>query len=304
MKPRTYSLLHPLLIASLFLLLLNDFYLKYAFHNWLTGKLSDFAGLFAFAFFLIVIVPHYRKAVLIFCALFFCWWKSSLSSPAIEFVNDYLPIPVHRVIDYSDLLALSVLPAVFYLRSATYRHSPVRSLAVYLSGIVCICSFCASSLPARSLLYRPYRENEVSINVTFRTEYTKQEVLDLLNPGKSEYRRDSMKYYKIVEQGDFYQKVIVPGDSTVKWVRVANNTDTTLFVKQRHGDFYILPMYLIEGDTLFNMEFRVYSWGTKRKPTGFTIESFQTRNKYFFSYSYNGKLPKHYKRHFKKLLEK
>ncbi len=34
-------LLHPFFIASVLLLLLNDFYLKYAYHNLLTGKLSD-----------------------------------------------------------------------------------------------------------------------------------------------------------------------------------------------------------------------------------------------------------------------
>jgi len=38
-------------VICLGLLLLNDFYLKFEYHNWLTGKLSDFCGLFIFPVF-------------------------------------------------------------------------------------------------------------------------------------------------------------------------------------------------------------------------------------------------------------
>ena len=41
---------NPVFIISVLILITNDFYLKAAFHNDLTGKLSDFAGLFAFPF--------------------------------------------------------------------------------------------------------------------------------------------------------------------------------------------------------------------------------------------------------------
>ena len=41
----------PLFLVGLGILLLNDFYLKYAFSNAFTGKLSDVAGLFIFPFF-------------------------------------------------------------------------------------------------------------------------------------------------------------------------------------------------------------------------------------------------------------
>ena len=49
LQPREKSyLLHPLCLASLALLLLNDHFLKATFHNALTGKLSDIAGLIFF----------------------------------------------------------------------------------------------------------------------------------------------------------------------------------------------------------------------------------------------------------------
>lgn len=42
-------LANPVFISSLLLLLLNDFVFKPVYHNWLTGKLSDFCGLIAAA---------------------------------------------------------------------------------------------------------------------------------------------------------------------------------------------------------------------------------------------------------------
>ena len=47
---------HPLSLGAVALLLLNDHVLKQAFPSILTGKLSDFAGLFFFPFLLAVLV--------------------------------------------------------------------------------------------------------------------------------------------------------------------------------------------------------------------------------------------------------
>jgi hypothetical protein len=46
-RPVGALLFHPLTLVSLFVLVLNDHYLKEAFPSALTGKLSDFAGMFA-----------------------------------------------------------------------------------------------------------------------------------------------------------------------------------------------------------------------------------------------------------------
>jgi hypothetical protein len=42
--PNKNLLFNPLFIIGLPVLLINDHYLKWMFHNWATGKLSDFAG--------------------------------------------------------------------------------------------------------------------------------------------------------------------------------------------------------------------------------------------------------------------
>jgi hypothetical protein len=52
--------------VSIFLLLINDLYLKFEYHNYLTGKLSDFAGLFAFPYFFSCLIPKKDKTNLHF----------------------------------------------------------------------------------------------------------------------------------------------------------------------------------------------------------------------------------------------
>lgn len=72
-------LLSPLFLFSLIVLLLNDHYLKAQFHNFLTGKLSDFAGLFIFPLFFAAFFPKRRLSIYFFAGFFFVFWKSPLS---------------------------------------------------------------------------------------------------------------------------------------------------------------------------------------------------------------------------------
>lgn len=102
-------------LLSLALLILNDAVLKAAWHNAFTGKLSDFAGVFAFAWFWSVAVGRGRAAVHIGVAAGFAWWKSPWSSAAIEAWNALPLFDVARVVDYGDLLALIVLPVSLHL---------------------------------------------------------------------------------------------------------------------------------------------------------------------------------------------
>ena len=132
----------PFLIA-LFLLLLNDFALKAAFHNWLTGKLSDFAGLFVFVLFWTAFFPRYKKQLFFATALSFVIWKSPLSMPFIEFWNNNF-YKIDRVIDYSDLIALTILPFAYYYS----ENKQIRIRRDFQTAVICVVSlfaFCATS---------------------------------------------------------------------------------------------------------------------------------------------------------------
>ena len=117
-EPELYS--WPFMV-SLFLLLVNDFILKTAFSNTLTGKLSDFCGLYAFAFFFSKIFPENKKlAVHILTAIFFIVWKSPLSQPFITLFSTCL-FTIDRVVDYTDLWALLVLPVSYFAKAKPFN---------------------------------------------------------------------------------------------------------------------------------------------------------------------------------------
>ena|SRR6218665_1521484 len=116
--------------AGLLLLLLNDFILKAAFHNDFTGKLSDVAGLFIFPLFWLSFFPKHKRTVFFLTGLLFIYWKSPLSQPVIDGWNALDLFSIQRIVDYSDLLALLILPLSFYystmeLRKPAFRVHPV-----------------------------------------------------------------------------------------------------------------------------------------------------------------------------------
>ena len=116
-------------IFCLTILLLNDFCFKYYFHNWLTGKLSDFSGLYVFSFFFAALFPRRRSFVFILTALLFIIWKSEFSTSFINIFNNLHLIKIGRVVDYTDYLALVILPiAYFYvgnLKVNKYKEFPI-----------------------------------------------------------------------------------------------------------------------------------------------------------------------------------
>lgn len=132
----------PFLIC-LTLLMFNDFYLKGVFHNALTGKLSDFCGLFIFPIFWSVFLPKRRIHVFFLTGLFFIFWKSEYSSSFIEFFSRYC-FPIQRVVDPTDLIALIMLPLAWYsLKVRTLHLNLNPSFIVVLAFF----AFCASSSP-------------------------------------------------------------------------------------------------------------------------------------------------------------
>lgn len=137
-----YKLLSsPLFVISVTLLLLNDMWWKAEFGNFFTGKLSDFAGLFAFGVFLSLFSKQ-KKLVLGLVGLFFVFWKSDLSTPLISWWNAGTPFDVQRVVDYGDLFALSVLPLAYWYQSKpryTLRLQPT------IAGIIAFFAFVATS---------------------------------------------------------------------------------------------------------------------------------------------------------------
>ncbi|MDQ3688416.1 MAG: hypothetical protein M3430_22875 [Acidobacteriota bacterium] len=110
MKRNLHLLSSPGFLLGLSLLLVNDFLFKHLFHNWLTGKLSDFAGLFIFPIFWTALAVRWKKTIYSLTALSFIFWKSMYSQPLIDWWNMLHLFTMHRVVDMTDLLASLSLP--------------------------------------------------------------------------------------------------------------------------------------------------------------------------------------------------
>lgn len=122
-------------LTGLTLLLLNDFVFKGLYGNWLTGKLSDFAGLFIFPLFWTALLTRHKTKIFWLTGLFFLYWKSPYSQTLIDTWNYFGILTISRVIDYSDLIALTVLPLAYYIETKkekvmTIRLSPIVPLIV------------------------------------------------------------------------------------------------------------------------------------------------------------------------------
>lgn len=136
-------------IVSLALLLVNDWYLKAAYGNWFTGKLSDFAGILLFALLAFAFLPHRKAAVALGICAAFVWWKSPLAQPLIDAVHFLGVSSFNRVVDHTDLIALVMVPLAWCLvtRRACGPWSPstVRRAVFLPLFSLSVCSMVATT---------------------------------------------------------------------------------------------------------------------------------------------------------------
>jgi len=163
---------NPFFLFSLFLLLLNDHVLKGIFNNALTGKISDFAGLFMFPLFILAFLPKTKKYIFPLTAVLFTLWKSELSENFIQWWNSTPLFNIGRVVDYTDLLALSILPLSSYIysnTSHTLKVSPSFIALISLFGI------CATS----------YSDYTIPLDNTYTFQKSKETLFNQINNSDS-----------------------------------------------------------------------------------------------------------------------
>ena len=176
-QSRPDILSRPLFILALGLLLLNDFYLKYEFSNFLTGKLSDIAGLFLFPYFLSSLRIKWSKTFYIGTAFLFMFWKSPLSEELINSAQA-VGIGLNRVVDYTDFFALFILPLsfVYFQRQLSIDDRVGNYLKVPI-GIVSLFAIWATTLPREKV------DLNLTVNEQYELEMSKTDLLNLIQPG-------------------------------------------------------------------------------------------------------------------------
>ncbi|MFQ6601265.1 hypothetical protein [Flavobacterium sp. C3NV] len=223
-------LAHPVFLVSLLILLLNDFILKTVFHNYLTGKLSDFAGLLAFPFFWSVLFPKRTKEIHIAVALFFVFWKSSFSEAFIDFFGFY------RVVDFSDNIALISILVSFWLlkqESVVYKVQPFFLKFIFL--LSCF-SFVATTQKPRpetfedgfSYLYL-YNRSDEKITVLINFKFSENEI--------ATYKNQQIKilidnYKRFISQDEKEDRLVFKPSDSISIVKEVNDE---WLLRQKHS---------------------------------------------------------------------
>ncbi|MDA6072662.1 hypothetical protein NJT12_23860 [Flavobacterium sp. AC] len=174
-------LAHPVFLISLLILLLDDLFLKTVFHNYLTGKLSDFAGLVVFPFFWSVLFPKRIKEIHIATVLFFCFWKSHFSESFVDLFGFY------RIVDFSDTIALvSVLVSFQLLKKdpIVYKVQPV-----FLKFIFLLSSF---SFIATTREPEPYKFENGFLYLNLKNDSDQKIVIDI----DCKFSEEEITFYK------------------------------------------------------------------------------------------------------------
>lgn len=192
-------LLHPLFLFNLFLLIANDHWWKYAYANALTGKISDFAGVFVMAVFLVACLRVRKVIAVLATALFFVWWKSPLSEPFITASG------FTRVVDYTDLLALTILPFIFFIKPYPYSTVtfPVRYFTISIAGIS-IMAMLATTMPMRDVFHYP--PGKVFVNKEWRTKLTKEQFFYKLDSLQIPWKKEYVEYLPVNTNGLMFVK--------------------------------------------------------------------------------------------------
>lgn len=121
---------HPLILSSVLLLIVNDHFFKYKFPGLVTGKLSDFAGVFFVPFFLCAIFnigknthsklckrpskskfnsKQYVGSLILIFIPFVLIKTVPLANEIYQQVFWLIKIPVHNVMDATDLWAVTMI---------------------------------------------------------------------------------------------------------------------------------------------------------------------------------------------------
>jgi hypothetical protein len=147
---------HPLTLLSIAILLLNDHVLKVVSPSWLTGKLSDFAGLFFFPFIVAAglslalskfDLSRQRIGQIAFglVAVWFVLLKTVpfVNSLTAQFASLFIGAPARLVLDPTDLIALIVLLPAWRVWSNLSKTVALRK--AYVSLVVGVIACLASS---------------------------------------------------------------------------------------------------------------------------------------------------------------
>lgn len=220
-------ILNPVFIFGIIILFLNDRIWKVEFSNFITGKLSDVCGIIIFPLLLTYLFPKLKQNSIFLAAGLFVFWKSEYSQILIDLYNEISPIQTSRIIDYSDLFVLFLLPIPYFIIKNIEKLERI-SFKVLNQRLVFVFSLFAliATSPPPSFYYTMNEGNLQCYKCNIKVNYDKDYVIDKLKQNGIEF--------------DSIQPIFFPGIDSTK-------------VK------YFKKELIIENDTLRNIDLTIFS---------------------------------------------
>ena len=209
-------------VIGILLLFLNDHIFKFQFSNFFTGKLSDICGIIIFPMLLTFCFPKLRENSVFLVAAIFTFWKSEYSQTLINFYNEYSFIETSRIIDYSDLFVLFLLPIPYIIIKNTKRLENIQIKKVNPKWIFLpsIFIFLATS-PPPTYYYTMNNGNLQCYKCNITVNYSDDHILAKLKENGIEF--DSIKpiYYPIINDStsnvkQYFKKELIIEKDTLK----------------------------------------------------------------------------------------
>ncbi len=216
-------------IFGILILFLNDQIFKFEFSNYFTGKLSDVCGIIIFPFFLTYIFPKLKQNSVFAAAIIFSFWKSQYSQSLINFYNEISPIQTSRIIDYSDLFVLLLLPIPYYLIKNVHKIDflTIKKLNPKFIFVISLFIFIAEA-PPPSHYFTMNNGNLQCYKCNMKVNHSKDYVLNKLKQNGIEF-------------------------DTVRLIHYRSVIDST-----SGGKKYIKNELIIDNDTLRNISFTIF----------------------------------------------
>ena len=255
MKRNRFLLLNYVFVVSIILLFINDHFLKLYFHNWFTGKFSDFLGMIIFPLFLAYIFPRLRTFSVFVSFILFIFWKSPFSEGFIDFYNQISPIAVARVVDYTDFIAFVflVIPFLLIKYDALLQPLKIRKISPALVLVPSVFVMMATSPP---LYYRYGSDGMVLFNdYSFKISKSKTEALDELKNRNILFKKDTLM---IIKRNNISSESLIMNGTDLKTLEVDKEIlKKELERKIQFYDYYIIDSLKIGDETLKDIRFEL-----------------------------------------------
>lgn len=288
-------------IICLVLLFVNDHIFKTLFHNWFTGKFSDVFGIILLPFLISFLFPKIKENSVFFTALFFMFWKSPYSQKFIDLYNSISLIEIHRVVDYTDLVALFFLYIPYYFIKNHNRllKFEVRKISPVFILIPCLFILMSTS-PPKYYRYNPNRGNiSFSSNFAFSVEgKNKDEVISEFSKRNISVHKDTAyiinEYYYQLLNGKMIEKNL---QSETEMYKINQDSlKQKIFKKIASSDNYIIDSLQFGDEKVKNVRFWMFDTKDPKKGVSAEIHlKYLTTDKNLSQGSVQRKLKKFYK---------